>query len=101
MEVTLQYFDSCPNWRVAEERLRQAVERVGARHVSLCYERVETAEQAARIGFLGSPTILIDGRDPFDGATEPVAALSCRVYRTDAGQQNAPTVEQLITALRG
>jgi hypothetical protein len=22
MEITLQYFDDCPNWQVADERLR-------------------------------------------------------------------------------
>ncbi|HET6192893.1 MAG TPA: hypothetical protein VFE59_38505, partial [Trebonia sp.] len=47
--------------------------------VSVEYRVVSTPEEAARYGMQGSPTILIDGRDPF---AEPGAAasLSCRLY---------------------
>jgi hypothetical protein len=31
-------------------------------------ERVETAEEAERLRFIGSPTLLMEGRDPFAGA---------------------------------
>jgi hypothetical protein len=100
MDVTLQYFDACPNWRIADERLREALERLRRHDVSVSYQQVETPEEAARVGFRGSPTILMDGRDPFDGGSaEPPTALSCRVYRTEAGPQEAPTVEQLVAAL--
>jgi hypothetical protein len=41
-------------------------------------ERVETHEEAVRLGFRGSPTILVDGRDPFaDGRGD--LGLACRV----------------------
>ena len=57
---------------------------LGVTHVVLRRELVDTVEEAERVGFLGSPTILIDGTDPFDapGATP---GLSCRLYRTDTG----------------
>jgi hypothetical protein len=29
MRITLQYFDGCPNWRVANENLRRALQRAG------------------------------------------------------------------------
>lgn len=101
MDVTLQYFDACPNWRIADERLRQALERVDRHDISVRYERVETPEDAARVGFRGSPTILVDGRDPFGGGDDTPTALSCRVYRTEAGPEEAPTLDQLVAVLGG
>src|SRR3546814_7368074 len=42
----------------------------GLIHVELALERVESPEDAERLRFVGSPTILIDGRDPFGGGEE-------------------------------
>ena len=97
MTVTLLYFSGCPNWPTADANLRAAIEETGA-DVTVDRQRVDTAEDAERLGFLGSPTVLFDGRDPF---AEPgaVPSLSCRVYRTDAGLAGAPTVAQLRAAL--
>ena len=58
-----------------------------------------TPEEAEAVRFRGSPTILVNGQDPFADPDAPVG-LSCRVYRTDAGLAGAPTVEQLLTVLR-
>ena len=58
MEVRLRYFDGCPNWRTAYERLQ-------ALGIEPVLERVESPEEAERGRFVGSPTILIDGRDAF------------------------------------
>jgi hypothetical protein len=96
--ITLRYFDGCPNWRVAEERLRAALADLGEAGFRLVRERVETPEDAERLSFRGSPTVLIDGRDPFPGGE---VGLSCRVYRTEAGAEGAPSVEQLRRALAG
>src|SRR5699024_5336838 len=62
------------------------------------HQLIETHEEAVRLGFNGSPTILIDGTDPFaeDGAP---AGLACRVFRTLDGRSGPPTGEQLRTAL--
>ncbi len=49
--------------------------------------------------FHGSPTVLVDGQDPFPGDAAP-AGLSCRVYRTASGVSGAPTIEQLVEVLR-
>ncbi len=94
MEITLQYFDGCPSWRVADERLRLVLKDLGREHQSIRYQRVETPEDAERVGFGGSPTILIDGVDPFPDPAGP-AGFACRLYDGDA----APTVAQLRLAL--
>ena len=59
------------------------------------------AEQAAL--YRGSPTILIDGHDPFVGVDEHVEP-ACRIYLTPEGIAGAPTLDQLraaITTKRG
>lgn len=96
MEITLQYFDECPNWRVADERLRRALWDLGRADEPIRYQRVESPEEAERVAFGGSPTILIDGDDPFPDPAGP-AGFACRVYAGDA----APTVAQIRRALGG
>ncbi|MDQ4131223.1 MAG: thioredoxin family protein [Actinomycetota bacterium] len=96
MRVQLLYFAGCPSWRLADERLSAlAVER----GFELERRKVETPEQAAELGFRGSPTILVDGRDPFGEDDEPLEGLSCRVYHTPEGPTGVPTDEQLRDAL--
>ncbi len=98
MEITLQYFKGCPNWKVADERLRViAVEHPG---LTLTRHQVDTIEEAQRVGFRGSPSILIDGVDVF---AEPDAGvgLACRVYATPDGPAGAPTLDQLRAAVSG
>jgi len=65
MEIELDYFDGCPNWRTLDERLRSVLDAAG-RTEAITYVRVEADEEAQRLQFHGSPTTLIDGRDPFD-----------------------------------
>lgn len=96
MDITLLYFEDCPNWKVADERLTAlAAERPEIRLRRLL---VDTVEEAERTRFHGSPSIQIDGVDAF---ADPGAAvgLSCRRYPTPDGFEGAPTLEQLRTAL--
>lgn len=93
-EVTFQYFDGCPNWQTTRERLEEAI---GGLRVTVLMQLVETPEEAACVGFRGSPTVLIEGVDPFDDPDAPAAGtLACRVYRTEDG---SPSVEQLRDAI--
>lgn len=96
MDITLVYFDDCPNWKIADQRL--ATIAADDADVSVRHHRVETLEEAERLGFHGSPSILVDGVDAF---AEPGAGvgLACRVYRTPDGLAGAPTLEQLRGAL--
>jgi hypothetical protein len=96
MNVTLLYFDDCPNWETAVQRLAT----IAADHpdMTVTRHRVETLEEAERLGFHGSPSILVDGVDAFAESTAPVG-LSCRIYRTPDGLAGAPTLEQLRVAL--
>ena len=99
VEVTLQYFDGCPNWRETETRVREALRLVGAPATVLSLQTVSTPEDADRLGFRGSPTVLVGGVDPFASPSAPVG-LACRMFRTPAGLAGAPTVDQLVAAMR-
>lgn len=94
-DVRLLHFDGCPNWQVVDARLRTLQAEVA---FTLEHETVETPEDAERLGFRGSPTVLIDGTDPFADGDAP-AGLACRVYATPDGPQGFPTLEQLRAAL--
>ncbi len=99
MEVSLVYFEGCPHWQLARQRLEHAIGYAGVGPIEIRVVAVDTLDRAASAGLRGSPTILIDGVDPFAGLDlEP--ALSCRIYATEHGPDGAPSVVQLIEALR-
>jgi hypothetical protein len=98
VDVTLLFFEGCPNWRVTDARLRQALALAGRHDARVAHRPVTTPEEAEAAGFRGSPTVLIDGRDPFAEPDAPVG-LSCRIFRTEAGPGGAPSVDQLLAVL--
>ena len=96
MDITLLYFEDCPNWKAADERLTElATERTDIR---VTHHLVETEEEAERVRFHGSPSIQVDGVDVF---AEPGAqvGLTCRRYPTPDGDEGAPTLDKLRTVL--
>jgi hypothetical protein len=99
VSVRLLYFDGCPHARIAEERLADALAALGRSGSPVERVRIDDAPPDERALFLGSPTFLIDGADPFaaDGETGPV--MACRVYPTETGPDGAPSVAQLIAAI--
>ncbi|MCX4582402.1 hypothetical protein [Streptomyces sp. NBC_01481] len=71
------------NEKAAAERLRQALDDIGLHDTS---------------GFTGSPTILVDGHDPFTDPSRP-PGLACRIYRTPHGLSGVPEIDQLRQVL--
>lgn len=105
MELVVVTVPDCPNAPVLEERLAQALAETGtAASASITRRTVTDAEQAARWQMRGSPTLLIDGRDPFADPAAPTG-LACRIYRDEHGRPGgAPSVaalRQALTQLRG
>ncbi len=97
MEITLQYFDGCPNWIIAADRLAATAQ--ADPDMTVTHRLVETPEDAEAIGFRGSPSILVNGTDMFPDPSAPVG-LACRIYVTPDGFAGAPTLEQLQAAIR-
>ena len=95
--ATLLYFNGCPHWETAAANLAAAAEMV--ENVTVIHEIVDTPEEAERRQLRGSPTILVDGVDPFADPDAPVG-LSCRVYRGPDGITGSPTMAELAEAIR-
>ena len=97
MNIEIRYFDDCPNWRAVEGSITGLINEIGLdAEVSLTV--VDTPEKAERLSFRGSPTVVINGVDPWDNPDAPIG-LSCRVYRTEGGLAGSPTEAQLREAL--
>ena len=98
MKVELLVVPDCPNEARAYDVAVAALAELGL-GVSVTTTVIAT-DAAARIrGFTGSPTFLIDGRDPF-AVPDAWVGVACRLYRTTSGLAGVPTLEQLTSALR-
>ena len=95
MNISLLYFDGCPNWKQTDADLASLAKEFD---LDVTHQKVETIEDAERWQFRGSPTILIDGTDPFARSGDPVG-LACRIYQTPSGAAGAPTSDMLRSAL--
>jgi len=97
MELVLLTVPACPHAAAFEERLAAALAGLPG---TVVHRREITGErEAAEAGMHGSPTLLVDGVDPF-AAPGQTPSLSCRLYRDAAGRAGgAPPVEALRRVL--
>lgn len=98
VEVELLGVSDCPNEVSAHDLTWAALAELDIAASVTTTVIIDDAQAQAR-GFTGSPTFLINGRDPF---AEPGAAvgLACRLYRTPTGIAGVPSLEDLREALR-
>ena len=97
MELTLLTIPDCPNATAFEERLATVLAGYPG---AVVHRRVIGDERAAaEAGMHGSPTLLINGADPFAPAGQ-APSLACRLYRDAAGHAApAPSAEALRQAI--
>lgn len=96
MRIQVLTVPDCPNAPVVAERLDAAL---GEREAAVEFVEVTDTAQAERLGMTGSPTVLLDGVDPFAVPGAP-ASVSCRLYRDAEGRVGgAPSVADLQRAL--
>jgi hypothetical protein len=112
MQVKILYFTGCPNWQTVADRVRTVLAELGRADVAVQGEDVQQVSPLS-LAWAGSPTLLLDGRDPFaaaEGARSADLAVdgglqagpgrdACRMYVTANGLEGAPSVDQLRTAL--
>jgi len=97
MHLTVLAVPGCPNAPVLDDRLATILG--GRAGVSVSHQVISDEEEAARWRMHGSPTLLIDGVDPFAELGQP-AGMSCRLYRDDEGRTSgAPSLGQLRHAI--
>jgi hypothetical protein len=80
VDVRVLYFDGCPNWQIMQERVHEAMREVGL-DAPVALVSVDTVEQAECWQFRGSPSLLLNGNDPFADRSGPVG-LSYRIFHT-------------------
>jgi hypothetical protein len=98
MDVEVLVVPDCPNESVAISVLRLAFDRVGLAAQPIRISVIASQQQAEERGFVGSPTFLLDGVDPF-GVAGQSPAFACRVYATPAGLSGVPPLGDLVSAL--
>lgn len=99
LRIQFLFFPGCPNHK---EAWRNLTEVLGKNEISATIERtvVETDRDAKKLGFLGSPTIKIDGLDVEPSARQRVDfAITCRVYRVNGQVLGAPPKDMISQAI--
>ncbi len=95
MKISILYFEGCPNHRPVVDMARRLVIEHGL-DASIEEREVAPGEEA-RLRFLGSPTVQVDGVDIEPAARQRTDyAMSCRVYHSPDG---LPPEELLLAAL--
>ena len=83
MRLEVLHVPDCPQLQTMLDRLAQVT------GVSVTTRLIETSADAERYGMAGSPTLLVNGVDPF--STDELPSMSCRLG-------GVPSIEELRTA---
>lgn len=98
-DIELLWWEGCPSTERALQELRGALLDLGLESLEPRMREIRSQSEAEQAGFVGSPTILVDGRDVAPAPGEPVA-LACRVYRRRDGRISpTPDPDDLREAL--
>jgi hypothetical protein len=93
MKLEVLHIVDCPNLPPLLERLAAVTDLPVTTRV------IDSDKEAAELGMAGSPTLLINGVDPF-AADDGDCGVSCRLYRDQDGRiVPAPSIEQLRKAI--
>lgn len=98
MEIELLVVPDCPSEAAAAELIQTAVTDTGVQAI-VTRTIIATQDQAQQRHFVGSPTILLNGEDPFARPDAPVA-VACRLYSTPDGLRGVPELRDLRQALK-
>ena len=99
LRVTFEYIDDCPSHERALARLRKVLNEEAV-DFNLDIVKVESDEQAKRLRFMGSPTILLNDVD-IDPQVNNHYGLACRAYQLEDGRISPlPSEETIRRAIR-
>ena len=98
VEIEVLTVPDCPNAAPTVAQVRRALDLLDLREIAIKTRVITNQKQAEKSGFTGSPTILINGTDPF-ADPEQALGLSCRLYAKPNGLAGSPGLEALRQAL--
>ena len=84
--VEFLWWEGCPSHEDALADLREAMDAAGLDAERIEVRHIGSEEAAADAGFVGSPTVRIDGRDLVPPSDDEPVGLTCRVYRLRDGR---------------
>ena len=99
MKVEILYFDGCPNHGPTVERVKEALQQEGLT-ADIAETNVGDDTTALEVGFLGSPSVRVDGLD-----VEPEVrsvqeyGMMCRTYLVDGRREGLPSVKTIRRAI--
>jgi hypothetical protein len=103
MPLTLEvlWWEGCPSTQKAVADLRAAADELGLQETEIALREIRSEAEAATAGFVGSPTIRVDGVDVSDVPDAEPMGLTCRVYRRRDGRISpTPDPDDVRAALR-
>jgi glutaredoxin len=99
MVIRILTFEGCPSCEATRRLVEETVNALHL-HAEIDSIRIDGEDEARRQGFLGSPTIQVDGRDIEVSRRGGKAAFACRLYRTQNGVDGVPPRSLLVAAIR-
>jgi hypothetical protein len=100
MKVEILYLSGCPNHSLAVESVREVL-RQEAAPADIVEVEVKDTPAAQQVGFLGSPTIRVDGQDVETGVRAGGAVgMICRTYIEGGQRTGIPPLEWVRAAVR-
>ena len=100
MRVEILYFSGCPNLGAAVDCVREVLAQEDA-PAEMVEVEVKDMAAAQRAGFLGSPTVRVDGQDVEPAArAERGFGLACRTYIDGGRRAGVPPREWIRAAVR-
>lgn len=99
MKIEVLYFQGCPNHHETVEQVRQALSAEGITHI---VEEIEVQDDsvAKALGFLGSPSVRVNGLDIEKNARAgQQVGFGCRTYVEDGRRSGVPSVSLIRRAL--
>ena len=100
MKVEILYLSGCPHYSEALRRVHEVLHKEGT-PADIVEIEVIDAECAMALGFLGSPTIRVEGQDVEPAARKLAAfGMSCRTYVEGGMRSGVPPREWIHTAVR-
>src|SRR6267154_640916 len=100
MKIEVLYFDGCPNHRPAVERVQELLREEGV-SAEVLEVNVSNASIAQEVGFLGSPSVRVNGLDVEPEArTAREYGMMCRTYSVKGRREGLPSRQILRQAIR-